>query len=45
LTHWSTTDPEARLARKGNGREAKLSVAGHVLMENLNELVMDIELN
>ena len=33
-TQQSTTDPEARLARKGNGKEAKLSYAGHVLMEN-----------
>jgi transposase len=35
-THQSTTDPEARLARKGAGKEAKLSYAGHVLMENRN---------
>ena len=34
LTHQSTTDPEARLARKGAGKEAKLSYARHVLMEN-----------
>jgi transposase len=33
-THQSTTDPEARLARKGPGKEAKLSYAGHVLMDN-----------
>jgi hypothetical protein len=33
-THQSATDPEARLARKGAGKEAKLSYAGHVLMEN-----------
>ena len=33
-THQSTTDPEALLARKGAGKEAKLSYAGHVLMEN-----------
>src|SRR5215831_7339592 len=33
-THQSTTDPEARLARKGAGKEAKLSYAGHALMEN-----------
>ena len=30
-THQSTTDPEARVARKGAGKEAKLSYAGHVL--------------
>lgn len=29
LSHRSTTDPEARLARKGNGREARLCYAGH----------------
>jgi transposase len=40
-THRSTTDPEARLARKGAGREARLSFAGHVLMENRNGLVVD----
>jgi transposase len=42
-THQSTTDPEARLARKGSGKEAKLSYAGHVLMENRNGLVVDVE--
>lgn len=35
-THCSTTDPEARLARKGNGKEAKLCYAGHTLTENRN---------
>lgn len=30
-THQSTTDPEARLTRKGNGVDAKLSYAGHLL--------------
>lgn len=40
-THQSTTDPEARLYRKGNGKEAKLSYMGHVLMENRNGLVVD----
>ena len=44
-THFSATDPDARLARKGNGREAKLSLAGHVLMENRNGLVVDVEVN
>ena len=33
-THASTTDPEARLFRKGKGKEAKLCFMGHVLMEN-----------
>ncbi len=41
-THRSTTDPEARLARKGSGKEARLSFMGHVLMENRNGLVTDI---
>jgi transposase len=40
-THASTTDPEARLARKGRGREAKLSYQGHVLMENRHGLAVD----
>lgn len=43
-THQSTTDPEAKLFRKGKGREAKLSYMGHVLMENRNGLVVDAEL-
>jgi transposase len=41
-THASTTDPEARLARKGPGWEARLAFAGHVLMENRNGLVVDV---
>lgn len=40
-THSSTTDPDALLARKGAGKEAKLSYGGHVLMENRNGLVVD----
>jgi transposase len=43
-THQSTTDPEARLARKGNGVAAKLSYAGHLLMENRSALIADMEL-
>jgi transposase len=43
-THESTTDPEARLYRKGAGREAKLYHSGHVLMENRNGLVMAMEI-
>ena len=42
-THVSTTDPDALLARKGNGKEAKLSYSGHVLMENRNGMVTDVE--
>lgn len=41
-THESTTDPEARLAKKGAGKEAKLCFAGHVLMENRTGLVVDV---
>jgi len=41
-THRSTTDPEARLARKGSGKEARLCFTGHVLMENRNGLVVDV---
>ena len=40
-THRSITDPEARLYRKGRGREAKLSFMGHALMENRNGLIVD----
>jgi len=41
-THRSTTDPDALLARKGKGKEAKLSYAGHVLMENRNGLAVEV---
>jgi len=41
-THQSSTDPEARLARKGAGKEAKLCFAGHVLMDNRTGLVVDV---
>src|SRR3989304_5907131 len=39
--HQSTTDPQAKLYRKGPGKEAKLCYLGHVLMENRNGLVVD----
>ena len=39
-THASTTDPEARLFKKGKGKEAKLCFMGHVLMENRHGLVI-----
>jgi transposase len=42
-THQSTTDPDARLFRKGPGKEAKLVYLGEVLMENRNGLVIDFE--
>jgi transposase len=37
-THASTTDPDARLFRKGPGKEARLCFIGHALMENRNGL-------
>ena len=40
-THASTTDPEARLARKGPGKEAKLAYQGHALMDNRHGLVVN----
>lgn len=40
-THRSTTDPEARLYRKGRGKEAHLAFLGHVLMENRHGLIVD----
>jgi len=43
-THESTTDPDARLARKSGGHEAKLAYNGNVLIENRNGLVVDTEL-
>jgi len=43
-THASRTDPEAQLMRKGLGKETKLCFMGHVLMENRNGLVVDIDL-
>ena len=43
-THASTTDPEARLYRKGPGMEARLCYIGHGLMENRNGLIVDTRL-
>jgi transposase len=43
-THESSTDPEAKLMRKGPGKEAKLSYAGHALMENRNGLCVDLQI-
>ena len=42
-THASTTDPEARLMRKGKGKEARLVFVGHALMENRNGLLVDFQ--
>jgi transposase len=43
-THESTTDPEARLYRKGSGMEARLCFIGHTLMENRCGLIVDTRL-
>ena len=43
-THQSTTDPEARLAKKSAGKEARLCYAESVLMENRNGLLIDLRL-
>ena len=44
-TRRSTTGPEARLMRKGSGKEARLSFSGHALMENRNGLRIDPKVN
>jgi transposase len=41
-THQSTTDPDAQLYRKGDGREAKLAYLGHVLLDNRHGLVANV---
>lgn len=43
-THVSATDPQAKLARKGPGKEARLSFAGHALIEHRSGLVVDVDL-
>jgi transposase len=43
-THSSTTDPDARLFRKGAGKEAKLCHMGHLMIENRNGLIVDARL-
>jgi hypothetical protein len=43
-THASTTDPDARLYRKGNGQSSRLCFMGHLLMENRSALIVDAEL-
>jgi len=42
-SHQSTTDPEATLARKGVGKEAKLYYSANALMENRNRLLLDFQ--
>jgi transposase len=44
-THASTTDPEARLYRKGRGKEARLAFIGHALMENRHGLLVGARLS
>jgi len=44
-THRSTTDPEARLARKGKGKEAKLCYGVSLLMENRHGLIVDLQVH
>lgn len=44
-THASTTDPQARLARKGRGKEARLSYSAHALMENRSGLLVDLRID
>lgn len=43
-THQSTTDPEALLARKGKGKEAKLCYSANALVENRNSLLIDFQI-
>src|SRR6201982_2538981 len=43
-THASTTDPDARLFRKGVGKEAKLCHMGHIMIENSHGLIVDARL-
>jgi transposase len=43
-THESTSDPDALLARKGNGKEARLSYTGNLLVENRNGFIVCTEL-
>jgi IS5 family transposase len=43
-THESTTDPEARLARKAQGREAYLSYCGNLLTDNRHGLIVAADL-
>src|SRR5581483_2674845 len=42
-THQSSTDPDARLARKGAGKEARLCYSGNALMENRHGLLVDFQ--
>ena len=44
-THVSATDREARLMRKGKGKEALLYHSGHILMENRHGLCLDVRMD
>lgn len=44
VPHASTSDPEARLARKGDGQASRMVYAGHLLMENRNGLIVEAQL-
>lgn len=44
-THQSSTDPEAKLMRRGNGQPAKLYFGGHALMENRSGLCADLQIH
>jgi transposase len=44
-THESKTDPDAKLFRKGKGKEAKLCYGANALMENRNGLLVDFRIN
>ena len=41
VTHWSTTDPDSRRAKKTCRSEAKLAYLGEVLMDNSHGLIVD----
>jgi transposase len=43
-THASTTDPEAKLYKKGDGQASRMAYLGHLLMENRNGLIVDAAL-
>jgi IS5 family transposase len=43
-THTSATDPDAKLMRKGKGKESRLSFGGHALMENRHGLCVDLKI-
>src|ERR1700726_3961600 len=42
-THASKTDPDSKMARKGKGKEAKLSCSGNLLVEKRNGLIVNTE--